>query len=340
MINTEYLTKNSKQEVNIFLDNERDNWIKQAEPLSLCDCITHPLSMRAKIENRLVRDLLVLYPPGKNQRLSLLSIGCGDFLQDYLLIKKLQKIGYDKFDLVFVDPVIKRSCVSKIKELLIDVDAKFFTFSEIEHLNKNSSEEVESNKPSLKFHLIHAIDFEIVNKSTSKAWEVLNLSKQMLETSGIIFCSSRSSKYTFNNSTGWTFKLKSITPKYTRWINIGEEIADQFPSCSKIKCLSYSNFLGNLQVISSFIKKGITDISLFLPYENGNELDKRNERITQEIFPKANITFTSIEKIDTIHDFHVAINGTRAVVNRKLLWSGLRLKTALEKVEFLSMDCI
>lgn len=302
----------------------RDAWIREASPLSLCDCESHPTRRRIEIENQIVQELSTRIPPSIDQRLSILSIGAGDLLQDYLLIKRIE--GY-RIDLVIVEPHLSEGNLDKLQSLVGEVDLRILAISKIKNLEVKSL-----------FHCIHAIDFQLVCNKDRKAWKILNLARQHLAPNGMMFCSASFSDYTFNHQTGWHFNLHSDFKKIKRVMNMGVEIADKFPSSSKINCLAVSSFGHTLGVIYSLVSKGISDISFSFLYKDEDDVglncssDRSLEHMTQHMFPIAKIVFRSISQIDEKEPFNAIIDNDKAVINdSNFSLHGQQLKATLDQ---------
>lgn len=119
---------------------------------------------------------------------------------------------------------------------------------------------------------------------------------------------------------------------------MGVEIADKFPSSSKINCLAVSSFGHTLGVIYSLVSKGISDISFSFLYKDEDDVglncssDRSLEHMTQHMFPIAKIVFRSISQIDEKEPFNAIIDNDKAVINdSNFSLHGQQLKATLDQ---------
>lgn len=80
----------------------------------MCGCDPN----RPENEDIILQNMISRFPPNPNFEVSIMSIGSGGLLQDWILLKKMVEVGYKKVHLHFVDPNTRKETVENFTRFI------------------------------------------------------------------------------------------------------------------------------------------------------------------------------------------------------------------------------
>lgn len=177
------------------LASKRSQWIQEgmSSDLDMCQCAGS--ENRAEMENDLLLDTIIRYPPHPDLELSVMSLGSGNLLQDWILLQQFADVGYKKIHLHFVDPRTTDDKVEAFKRLIKNTPSLSAKVS-IVH-SQCFFNEVPACR---RFHCIHAMDFDGLGfaSDATDCWKTLINATRCLKEDGVVFCSAFKQKYLFD----------------------------------------------------------------------------------------------------------------------------------------------
>lgn len=170
------------------LNLKRQTWIQQgiSKGLGWCDCPSHSNEERATIEDTLAA---LAKEHLSAETLSILSVGPGECLQDFILLKRLATIGFKKIEITMLDTNF-RSPTSRAS-LAYKKIAEW-----VEKRGDMKSCKIELNPPETsyehlcelekKYPFIYAVDFDAYPRFETL---FLNMYRHSLEQNGNLYIS-------------------------------------------------------------------------------------------------------------------------------------------------------
>lgn len=314
---------------------DRREWIQSAEGLTMCLCPTHQMERRILIEDQIISTLCNAFPLKTTQKLSILSLGSGHLLQDYIIIKKIEKIGYKKFNLILIDPLTGKSEVSCLESNLgANVKIKHF-----DYLPKMIiSLDLKKYKTFPKFHMVHAIDFSPINVNSVEAWKILASSQNLIKQNGFILCTGLFSQHVFSQNC-WNFEFNSNIDYLLREMHIGEEVVKKLGRINSIHFVTMLDFQSIMQNMVSFVKNQVQNISLDVIFEKNEpeknkKLGSKMETIFKQFFPGINIALQAIDKLSCDNTKHY-ISLSEQQITKELVSDSIK---SLKKHGFLCIN--
>ncbi len=145
-------------------------WMNKGKLLGFnrCECASHTSKKREAIEEKILSEFTKLYPD-KDMQYHILSIGSGELLQDFLLLKSLVHLGYKNINITFVGPTFNNNHFKKlflnIEDWTEKTNQKKGIKLTVEKLS--SVDDVLNSQPEKKYHCVYAIDMCVLKS----CWE-------------------------------------------------------------------------------------------------------------------------------------------------------------------------
>jgi hypothetical protein len=252
--------------------DQRDSWINQGRNLDLqwCLCPSHTKEVRALYEKELVSKLVMQFPPHSHPQLTIMSLGSGYLLQDWVLLNEIAQQNYKKINLHLVDPGTGPEYIEQLTKL-----AKILAASKNIEIKIEFADSLKSLPLDNKFDCIHAIDFKL---SEIGCWETLADGLPLLSKAGFVFTTGSAGRFVFSNETRqWDIRGEQQFAATDSIINLGETVKfavdymDQF----------WNHDLG---VIAELVAKNVKRIEIDLLRLSAIDIPYLNQ-VLRKLFP-------------------------------------------------------
>ncbi len=230
----------------ISLTDKRLTWVLKAQNqhhFKACECETHSIAARELIEEKIMGYCLET-SPDRNIKFSILSIGSGALLEEYVLLKKMIFYGFTYIDMTIIEKdrrwfdkfIILENIVRKInlkKKVAISL-SRFTSFRRCAKANL-----------AKKYEMIFAMDFEPIFNQ----WEMILKAGHFLKESGNLYLTAWNIRLTLQKNY-LEFCEKAIAPEW--FIKFNEQNKARLITDAEIR-------YGILQPIT-FDEEGLIDL--------------------------------------------------------------------------------
>lgn len=281
-------------------NDKRDHWVTKGKKagLNICEsCGTHSHSYRNIVEDCLIGHV-EHYLFNTTNRITILSIGAGELLQEYLLLKKLVSRGFKEIEMTVVDPVFRKKEKLEIFRRLINrIDNQKCKIFIQDYVNMQNCFEA---NPAKKYDMICAIDFE----NLPQQWNMILEARSRLKTEGTFFSTCKKSRLIMSEG---IFHLQKNSGEEKAWINhfvnensslktTGEKIRFGINAPGMFAEMYFS-------CLGALIGKGLRNFTLDLKRDSKIAYDKdKVQRLCTsfvKFFPE---TIVDIQEIDQFED--------------------------------------
>ncbi len=170
-----------------------------AGQLSWCGCQG---SQKRFADEKIILNEIIYRYPNKNQPISILSIGSGGLLTDWILLRQLTSLGYTNIKITFADPETSEAHFILFNNLI--KNTKFADGVTVQTVLFQRVEDIKGQT----FDLAYSHDFKVIEldeENTIQGWETLTAAQDLLTENGFILATHNKDYFFDKKLNDWNY---------------------------------------------------------------------------------------------------------------------------------------